>query len=400
MKKRLLSLLLIIGIFLINIPLLNVSAEENDIKFENPDQIFRSTVKEFEEYQNRRLNFDRRELYNINLDECGYYYEFNLNGEEGYAFALGSENTGYNIDEIYFDSISPFETDEEMPVYVSSGTVLSYNDGVYSDARTGEIVLASDYCGTDTITCTIDEVAYERKVSTQNQLTFGIPFYYQTSFDNSCACVAGSIILGYFDKMYTYCVPDYSTYDYGTNVYYDDSTATRAVSDQLYYDMQTNVYNGTSFSRFISGMQAYLTRINRSFSYNSILSSGTLNYESFKTSMAAQKPVVIFMSGFNIISEYYEGSGVDYWYVNKNTANHVMVAYGNRDIYYYRTETKSVWSPVWYNPFRYITVTEEVNFRTDTYLKLSTGIGGAEKAYMRLYQDNESMDYAITVNIY
>ena len=36
---------------------------------------------------------------------------------------------------------------------------------------------------------------------------------------------------------------------------------------------------------------------------------------------------------------------------------------------------KSVWSPVWYNPFRYISVTETVNFYEEL-IKIADGWGG------------------------
>jgi hypothetical protein len=193
-------------------------------------------------------------------------------------------------------------------------------------------------------------------------------------------------------------IPNFTAYSSLTG-YADDSPETLAVCDQLYYDMKTNIYNGTSFGNFITGLQTYVGRYGRSLSFTNVASSGTINYDAFQLAIAQQRPVALFLSDYNIIEDFYESSTVDEFFVNKYSGNHVVVAYGYKGINYYRTETYSVWSPVWYNPFRYVTVTSEVNFRSDTYLKVSSGIMGTGENYMRLNQSGETIDYAASIFI-
>jgi hypothetical protein len=402
MKKRIITFLVVIGLLIINQPILNVFAAEEiqELIFESPDQIFESTINDFEEYQDSYIEYEKKELYDINLNECGYFYTFSIDDSEGYALCLGTSISGYNVDEIYFDAISPFESDKELPVYVGSLTLYSYLNGVYRDARTNEVIISTvDYQGTTAYDGYFDEIYYERKSTAQVSLYYGIPFYTATSYLNSCACVAGSTILGYYDRMYSYIIPNFNSYSTTSGAYVFGCADTLAVADQLYYDMKTNIYNGTSFSNFIIGMQTYLSRVNRSMTYTSVLTSGNLDYDKLTSALAQQRPVAIFMSGYNVVDDY-SGTEYDCLYVTKYSGGHVMVAYGYKNISYYRTETKTVWSPVWYNPFRTITVTYEVNFRSDNYLKVSSGVIGSQNAYVRLYQDNESLDYAASIYIY
>lgn len=163
--------------------------------------------------------------------------------------------------------------------------------------------------------------------------------------------------------------------------------------------MKTNVYGGTTYENFKTGLSAYVARRGRNVSYSSLASGNTLNFSAFESTVKNSKPVVLFVDRYNAISSIAQANGYDMMVTNYYSGNHTMVAYGYRNVEYYRTETKSVWSPVWYNPFRFVKETEEVKYRTDRYINVRTVISSLPDGYIRLY-DSCTLDYALAVDIW
>ena len=403
MKKRIVTFLIILGMVLLNQPIVNVFAAEqvSQVVFEDPDQIFESTIKEIKKVKDSYFQFEKRELYDINLNECGYFYTFSIFVSEGYALVLGTSTTGFTVEEIYFNSVNPFESELELPVYVAPMTLYSFCNGVYRDARTNEVVLSLvEYQGVAIVEQDFEEITYTRKTSSQTSLAYGVPFYCAGLKTDNCACVAGSIVLGYYDRIYPNIISGFEAYDTVNNVYRGGSEQTQTACDQLYVDMSTDINHSTSFADFIIGMEVYLARKDRDLSYTNVLSSGVLDYNKMTTAISQQRPIVVFVANFTIVDDYGTVNYTDKFFVTKYTGGHVMVVYGFKDITYYTNSTTSVWSPVWYNPFRYIQVTTEVVYRNDSYLNVSSGIGFYEDVMLRLNQDDEYIDYAVSLNVY
>lgn len=141
--------------------------------------------------------------------------------------------------------------------------------------------------------------------------------------------------------------------------------------------MKTNVNNGTSFSDFKSGLQKYVNRQGKNVNYTSVKTNGSFNYTNYKSQITQAKPVVLFLSTYNITSILSTGSS-DMKESRYYNINHVMVGSGYHEVDYYRNGTL---------------------FRSDKYLKISTALSSVKTGYLR-FNDRTQMVEAIGVNIY
>ena len=258
------------------------------------------------------------------------------------------------------------------------------------------------YQGEGIITFSTEKIEYSRKTESTSSIYFDFPMYECLTLPNNCAPVGGSIALGYYDEYYPNLIPNYEAVYYykGEKYYKIISPEVDTLIAELYERMGTNQgVSGTTYEGFKTGLQSYINTQGYTVSYSSLMSSGKLNLNNVYSSLNAGKPEVLFMTSIRYVYRlhFYEYSGYDYIGVQTANAGHVSVAYGKREIKYYRNETKKVWSPIWYNPFRFINVTEEVNFRTNRYLMVS--FGNSTLGYMDI-TDTGGVQQAINLNIF
>ena len=369
MKKILAALAAFCCLVSCAVPAVAAAAEETEVKI-SPDAVVRDAIEELEETDEFR--FEKRALYDLSLEETGFLYDIEIGDRRGFLVLLETES-GYEVAEYYADAENPYK-DARRPVYGGFLNYLEIIGNFFYDAVTGKPVarLYGDFnvsAGSRT-----QKIEYSKKSEASYKISRGLPSYMQTSYENSCANIAGGIVVGYYDSFYDDLLPAYTAYSGGR--WTAESSATRNLIDTLYYDMKTNVYGGTTYENFKTGLSA-----------------------AFESTVKNGKPVVLFVDRYNAISSIAQANGYDMMVTNYYSGNHTMVAYGYRNVEYYRTETKSVWSPVWYNPFRFVKETEEVKYRTDRYINVRTVISSLPDGYIRLY-DSCTLDYALAVNIW
>ena len=97
--------------------------------------------------------------------------------------------------------------------------------------------------------------------------------------------------------------------------------------------MGTTASAGTTAPQFLSGMKKYANRAGYTFGYSSCMSGSNFNYSSAKSGMQSNKPIALFLSGYNVarISPLENYDSIAY---ELSAANHVMVGFGYYEINY------------------------------------------------------------------
>ena len=161
------------------------------------------------------------------------------------------------------------------------------------------------------------------------------PLYSNITQLNSCAPMAGCIVMGYYDYEFENLIPDFTACYYYNNTFrYRPQTAkVITVKEELYTLMGTNSINpGTSVSQFKKGMTAYVNSKDLSIQYNRCYTiQNMINY--FEQS----QPIVLFLNSY----DYYDASGMSRsenqlcLYGKTSTNGHVVVAYGYKQYKFY-----------------------------------------------------------------
>lgn len=252
-----------------------------------------------------------------------------------------------------------------------------------------------------------ETVTYTRKEITGYEISSGIPEYYNenNNITNTCANVAGAEVIGFYDRYFTNFIPDFEVgyYYNGYYFYYPQSmgsTQVQNVINALYTSMGTNTVSaGTSLTQFVSGLTSYITSSGKSASYTSVKTNSEVDVTKLDTQYRNGYPVVLFCSTYNIIGAINNTATTTTLYKTNYSDNHIMLSKGYQTYKYFHNETIAIWKPLWYNPFNYIYVTTEVNFRTDTYVNVSVGWPELEYGYVKLY-DDIVINSAYAVNVY
>ena len=223
-----------------------------------------------------------------------------------------------------------------------------------------------------------ESIDFTTKEFTSIQTDGGVPLYVKAgSLENACGAVAGSQIVAFYDKYFPNLIPGWDSY-YTSNGNYrlQNSTYITPLMNELYDLMQINVKgDGVSESEFKSGLQTYFTNHGYTASFQSVKSGSTLNYSSCKTAINANKLIVMFTTPGNIYD------------INENTyrdtivpitisGNHIMIAYGYVDVYYYNATGL---------------------FRSDYYLLVATGRDNPKTAYYKINSTNLEAAYIVNV---
>lgn len=208
-------------------------------------------------------------------------------------------------------------------------------------------------------------------ISTPN----GVPLYYGAAdMTNCCGPIGGTIAVGYYDKYYSNMIPDWDSYypngKYRTMV----SQYVDPVMWDIYDRMKTNVVGpGVSEQEFKDGLESYIKSKGHNITYPAVKSGSSFNYTTYKNALQDKKPVVLFVSPSDL---YFvsEADGYDRITTSAISGDHVMIAYGYREIRY------TIGSTV----------------RTDTYLLVATGFMTIRQAY---YKVSSLIDSAYVLNV-
>ncbi len=227
---------------------------------------------------------------------------------------------------------------------------------------------------TNTSTETIE---YESRADDLYETINGVPQYTALA-SNSCGATAGAAIVGFYDKYYEDLIPNYTSYYPATGKYrISDKVYIPALMNELYTLMQTTS-TGVSESNCLSGLRQYIQNHSHSISYSSVKSSSKINETAYQDSMNANKPVIIFAKNVEIVTYISKGTSSDTLSKMDINNNHVFVGFGYYRVKYY--ENGKV-------------------FRTDTYMKVATGLG-MDTAFIRVSSTAVSVSQSWLVNAY
>ena len=388
MKKRFFAASLVVALAVAAVPA-TISATA-EVREEECDRLFAATVNSLideSEVENGKISALRKPLYDISVEPLGYVYEFSLKDSDGYAIIVNTDGN-YVAQEVIPNGTSPYAECEGQCIYVGSMTYLEYSDGVYTDAESGTVIpeevveyLAEDALyGDGGTTSGTRQVNIPYKSRTQNDywMALSIPCNSTSPYVSACACIAGSNIVAYFDRYCPSLIPDYEPgYEYmGYYFYHSTSNRMTEVVTQLYNDMGTTASEGTTTQQFLSGMTKYSSRAGYTFGYSSCMSGSNLNFSAAKNGMENNRPIALFLSGYNVakIASYDNYDSIAYYL---SSANHVMVGLGYNEITYtYDSGAKE----------------------TFNYIYVASGVGSCPEGYFNINYNTKINDaYAVSI---
>lgn len=340
------------------------------------------------------LSYSRQELYGDALQEIGYAYDLSINGRTAYALMI--KNEYYEITEFYYKE-SPFKNIKGKPVYLSVMCYIEYIDGQFYNISTGRQIndveineikqTGFGFQGGGYGDLVSESIYYDSKTSESGAISGKIPCYTNMNLavTNYCAVIAGSVVLGYYARYYPELVPGFTVGRVlGSSYYYypqETPSKVQFVIDDLYVRMGTNVGgDGTTAAGFRNGLKSYVNSKGLNITYTSVATNTVLDYNAYKTHIANLKPVVLFLNTYNFTDEFgvTEKSGYDYLERLLYPGLHVMISYGYQKITYIKNGS---------------------NFRTDTYLRVATGIAGYDYG-MVLLDSKAIVQEAYAINVY
>lgn len=210
-------------------------------------------------------------------------------------------------------------------------TLIDTAEGFYCDT------IYTDTSGNTTETKL--EFNYDSFTYTDVHLNLYMPTYGNVDKSNSCACVAGLNILGYYDVTLTELIPNFEPgleYE-GTYYFHGNSNTTVALEAELYDLMGTNtIAPGTSVSQFKKGMSSYVNNKGYNISYNSC--GKKFNISTATNYLNQQVPIVLFLNSY----EYYPENLVHITTSKltmsgkKSNNGHVVAVFGYRKYNFYK----------------------------------------------------------------
>ncbi len=182
-----------------------------------------------------------------------------------------------------------------------------------------------------------EDIDYVSREKTEYKMVMSHPGFATSSYAGSCAAIAGSNVLGYFDRYYEELIPNHEAGEYFLSAYlynYDDKYV-REACDELFIDMVgSNVNQGATEKQFKDGMAKYCNSKGRTFSYSSCMSGGSLSLTKVYDAFAIDKPVVLFLRKYNV-TQYFEPLETrDHYSYYDSEVSHVMVAFGYTNFFY------------------------------------------------------------------
>ena len=204
-----------------------------------------------------------------------------------------------------------------------------------------EMTFADGYNGASLENSEFTTIPFSRKEEEEVLIKGGVPLYYdESSRTNTCANVAGAILLGYYDKTYDELIENFSSARVIRDkvLYAKQTEAVEAVMERLYATMLTNVTEGgTTIPNFKNGLKTYVNEQGRSISYTQAVSDETIQVDILQNSIQNERPIVLFVSKYTLISTLAldAESGAEEFYKQRYVGNHTVVCYGMRTIRYF-----------------------------------------------------------------
>ena len=235
----------------------------------------------------------------------------------------------------------------------------------------------NSYSETGTITYTETYIEYDTYSINDVLMNRFVPTYENATQLNSCAPMAATIVIGYYDYLYENLVPNASVGMMYNNKYYYTGMNDQLleIKENLYTLMGTNTEApGTSVNQFINGFTSYVDQQGYNISFSSC---GALNLNTLQSHILNQTPVVVFLNSYTYYSNGIAiDDGTKLTFLQKSSNNgHVAVCYGYREIYF----------------------TKDGNSWTEKYIVVSFGDGSAGLINVN---STSSIDASYAVSIY
>lgn len=224
-----------------------------------------------------------------------------------------------------------------------------------------------------------ETINFTRREVEQVETVNGVPTYIVTQgLTNACGAVAGTIIVGFYDKYYEDLIPDYSTYILTGRYRSSDSVYVPKAMREMYTLMRTNVDDvGVSQSDCLNGLKAYVENKGHTLEYLNIKSNSRVNETLLKSTLNENKPAILFCSKIDIYSLSFTDTYDTITCTNLTSAGHIVVACGLYTIKYYNGNNL---------------------FRTDKYIKVATGLSNST-SYLKLESDDWcDAAYSVAIN--
>ena len=338
------------------------------------------------------LSANKEILFDIDLNEFGFIYDFTVDGQDGYASVIDTE--GYpELSGIFFNTTCPFDAvnvENYYRIYVSGCTYLYYYGGAYYTlsgvALSDEIVAAlreDAYLATNSYVVGTNETIYylTRTITASNELAIQYPTINNIAgCSNCCVPIAGANIIQFWDRFKPNLIPNFEpgiTF-MGAYIYKIAADELDDLAYDLYVAMETNsTGNGTTITQCMNGLSSYVSDKGYTFSYESCMTNSVFNYTLATQKIDANKPLLLFVDFF-AVAKIYDNSGYDYiTYANVNGA-HAMAGFGYKTIYYTFSDNTT---------------------RTDNYIGVSSGLNQVGTGYYNISYNNTQIDAVYAINI-
>ncbi|QWB99765.1 hypothetical protein KHQ88_06305 [Mycoplasmatota bacterium] len=293
--------LLVFTVFLISMSSMTVSANTSDNSSENS---FAKTVLkniiaqeyDIDHMDKSDLSLRKEVIYNFNIEKYGSIYEFEYKDNFLYGYMILSKKKidskwEYHINEISFESKTPYFDLSAKNVYLSYGNYLEYKNGVLVDSYSRleynyqEMVDYVDFIDIEFPSGGVEQVQEPETFNycyyTSDEVTtnFGFPLlhtgsYLQFNQSNNCAPTAGTEITLFFDAwepslvedvdplFYNGSIQNFKGYDYFYVNPYSTEKPLIANLERFYYDdMETNSW-GADLSLILTGPVPSITYVN------------------------------------------------------------------------------------------------------------------------------------------
>ncbi|MBO5027391.1 MAG: hypothetical protein J6C79_02575 [Clostridia bacterium] len=322
----------------------NVSASADELSA--ADAYFLDFVSD--DLGDAEITYQSSPLYDETLEQNGYEYVFEADGQSGFALIHEIELGNaifYELEELSYNGVSPFAESEGLPVYITFCLYLDYVDGAFYNLETGAVV------GEETLAAAtatrfgyqgggshyIEQsytITYDHKTVTESGIQYAVPNY-SPATGTSCANAAGAILLGYYDRFYPELIPNFQTYlVIGTGIVYRmESEEVQDAMVELRTLMGTDD-TGTTYTGFNAGMTSYVQSKGYTYTITSLFTNNTFDFARYKTTVDGGTPVAFFLNGYAMAATV-EGDGEDTINNSISGNTHVAIGYGYKeDIYY------------------------------------------------------------------
>lgn len=282
------------------------------------DRLFVEAVGETIDQNGETGSFaaNKRMIYDVALHELGFVYSYTNAQGDGYAVILVLEQPV--VSEIV-EGKDPYANLQGLPIYVNQFTYAGYRDGEYTFAN----------------------------------------------------------VIGYYDRLVPDLIPDYdAAITIGTTYTYKSQNSTIvSLMTNLYTFIGVNATTGATVSKFKYGLRGYCASTGTNVTFAGVMSGSTLDYGKAAQIFLAEKPVVLFVQGFQFATINSE-ENADTYKTYTGNGSHAVVAFELREIVYTLANGSTT---------------------TNRLVKIATGYRDVAKAYLNL--SSTAISDAFVVNI-